>query len=87
MTMPMDADLQYLGYTPGMILKAWQEKLEWIKKLGGVAVLNTHTDPHYSGNSTMIKIYRSFLESLSKESSAWLANTGEITKHRKKRGP
>lgn len=87
MTMPMDADLQYLGYTPDMILKAWKEKLGWIKKLGGVAVLNTHVDKHYSGNSTMIKTYCRFLESLSKESTAWLANTAEIAEHWKKRRP
>ncbi len=81
LTLPMDADLQYLGFNPKQILDAWLSKLEWVKRVRGIAVLNTHTDQHYSGNDEMLGIYERFLRHVSKDSSALTATCAEIAEH------
>lgn len=86
LTIPMDADLQYLGYKPKQILDAWLGKLEWIKKVGGLAVINTHTDPHYSGNEEMLGIYEKFLSRASKDKAAMKATCAQAAWHWRREG-
>jgi hypothetical protein len=68
----MDSSLIFLGNSPAEILSIWLKKLEYIKKVGGLAVVTTHTDTHFSGNANMLGIYRRLLEEIHKDSTAWI---------------
>ncbi|MFA4887182.1 MAG: polysaccharide deacetylase family protein [Candidatus Nanoarchaeia archaeon] len=85
-TLPMDSTLLFLGYTPQQILSAWIEKLELIKRIGGLALLDTHTEPHFSGQPKMIPIYKQFLDVLeSQKKEMWMPTVGELANHWKKK--
>jgi peptidoglycan/xylan/chitin deacetylase (PgdA/CDA1 family) len=81
LTIPQDAVLLNLGYSPEKIFSAWINKLNWIKSIGALAVVNTHPDPHYSGNAKMSKLYEKFIETIVKDPNAWIANPCEIAKY------
>lgn len=84
-TLPMDATLIFLRYNPNQILKTWINKLEYIKKLGGVGVINTHPEPAFSANREMLQIYEEFLDYISKDKTAWITNMEDIANWWKKR--
>ncbi|MEW5691887.1 MAG: polysaccharide deacetylase family protein [Candidatus Hydrogenedentota bacterium] len=60
-TLPSDASLLFLGYSPSEILKMWIELSELISESGGIVVLLTHCEKRYSGNSAMLNIYEKYL--------------------------
>lgn len=62
-TLPLEAPL-LTGREPQDVTDYWREKLAWLSASGGWAVVNTHPDPHYSGNETMLRVYQDFLEEL-----------------------
>lgn len=72
LTVPQDASLLVLGYSPNQILDIWLKKLDWIKKVKGLVVINTHPEPQWLGNKEMLKIYSKLLEFIRKDSDAWL---------------
>lgn len=78
LTIPQDAVLLNLGYSPEEIFSVWINKLNWIKSIGALAVINTHPDPHYSGNTKMSRLYGKFIETIVRDSNAWIANPKEI---------
>lgn len=84
-TIPMDCSLIFLGYSPKEILKIWIEKLKYIKKLGGAAILNTHPEPAFSANKQMLQIYYRFLDFIAKDKDAWITNMSELAFWWKKR--
>lgn len=85
LTMPQDAILLNLGYSPKRIYSIWLNKLNWIKTLGGLAVVNMHPEPHFSGNIKMSQLYEKFIQEITKDSNVWIANPQEIAKHWTKR--
>ena len=64
LSMPRDAGLLFLGYKPNEILDLWIKCAQIISESGGVIVLLTHCDKCYSGNSTMLSVYRELLQYL-----------------------
>lgn len=62
-TIPFELPLLF-GYTPGQLLDFWRPKLDWLDACGGHVVVNTHPDPHYSGNPAMIEAYSELLTDL-----------------------
>ncbi len=62
-TLPFEAPL-LVGAGPVETIAYWREKVDWLVQVRGQAVLNTHPDPHYSGNGLMIRAYGQFLEEL-----------------------
>lgn len=84
-TIPPEGTLLSRGFTPEGILNMWLEKLSWIKKVGGVAVLITHPEPQLSGNKAMLEIYRQFLRELSTDKEAWLALPWQVANHWRER--
>ena len=81
LTIPQDAVLLNLGFSPEKIFSVWINKLNWIKSIGALAVVNTHPDPHYSGNTKMSKLYEKFIENVVKDPNAWIANPCEIAEY------
>lgn len=83
-TVPMDASLICAGFSSEEIYNLWIKKIDWIKSIGGVAVITTHTEKHYSANKQMLTIYEKLLKHLSKE-DAWIVTMAEIAEWWKKR--
>ena len=80
LTMPRDGSLRFLGYSPQEILDCWIHCAQEISQSGGVVVLLTHCEAHFSGNSVMLEVYRRFLDYIaSSELFAW-SNPREILK-------
>ena len=61
LTLPRDGSLIFLGYSPPEILDMWIACAERISRAGGVVVLLTHCESRFSGNESMLGIYREFL--------------------------
>jgi peptidoglycan/xylan/chitin deacetylase (PgdA/CDA1 family) len=81
LTVPMDSSLIFLGYQPKEILNIWIQKIEWIKKLGGVATIITHPEPHFSANKEMLEIYRKLMVYLANDKNVWVVdNVYQIVK-------
>ena len=72
LTVPMDATLISLGFSPREILGIWREKINFIKSMGAVAVVTTHIDTHFSGNRMMMETYESLISKLSADKDAWI---------------
>ncbi len=84
-TMPMDSSLVFLNYSTDSISDLWIKKLDWIKALGGVAILNVHPEPHFSGNKKMLNVYRKFIGYISTMNDVWVTTMEQIANHWKKR--
>ncbi len=63
-TVPLDAALLHYGYRPDAILELWRRKLTWLRQVGGLAVVDTHPEPQYSGNPAMKAVYGRLLDTL-----------------------
>lgn len=81
LTIPQDAVLLNLGYNPKKVYSIWINKLKWIKSVGGLAVINTHPEKHFSGNKIMSELYEDFIEEVIKDSEAWITNPYDIVKY------
>jgi peptidoglycan/xylan/chitin deacetylase (PgdA/CDA1 family) len=64
-SLPRDGSMRFLGYKPSEILNSWIDCAEKISRSGGVVVLLTHCERHFSGNPDMLRVYRDFLEYIS----------------------
>ena len=71
LSMPRDGSLQFLGYRPQAILDLWTACASRIADAGGVVVLLTHCENHFSGQAPMLNVYRQFLE--------WVAADGRFS--------
>lgn len=84
LTVPMDSSLVFAGYKPTQILEIWKKKIEYIKKVGGIAVITTHPENHFSANKEMLGIYNRLMDYVSKQKDAWIANMSEVAEFWKK---
>jgi len=78
LTMPQDWRLIRMGLSPNEILDIWKKKLEFIQKVGGVAVINIHPDDFISGNEKYLKLYEELLQHISLIPNKWMALPFEI---------
>lgn len=69
-TMPRDASMRFMMYSPDKIYRIWVDTAVKISRSRGVVVLLTHCEPQYSGNKSMLSIYEKFLEYIN-ESKAY----------------
>ncbi|MBI5144557.1 MAG: polysaccharide deacetylase family protein [Candidatus Omnitrophica bacterium] len=77
-TLPLDSTFLALDYKPEEILKAWQEKIAWIKKLGGMAHLAIHAETYYSGSDNMLKVYERLLDFICNNEDSWITKPQDI---------
>jgi peptidoglycan/xylan/chitin deacetylase (PgdA/CDA1 family) len=61
-TLPRDGSLQFLGYSPGAILRLWQETALLAARSGGIVSLLTHCEDGFSGDPRMLAAYRAFID-------------------------
>ena len=68
-TLPFEAPL-LIGTRPDSLVSFWRPKIDLLKRAGGVVVVNSHPDPNYLGNPTMMAEYRALLTFLADD--GWL---------------
>jgi peptidoglycan/xylan/chitin deacetylase (PgdA/CDA1 family) len=61
-TLPRDGSLLFLGHSADEIVALWKSCADIVVRAGGVVVLLTHCERHFSGSAPMLHAYRSFLE-------------------------
>jgi len=77
-TLPLDSTLMALGFNINQIYEIWREKIEWIKKIGGLAHIVTHAESYYSGNKNMLSAYERLLNFISQGSDYWISNPKDV---------
>jgi len=77
-TMPMDATLLFRGFSAERAVHVWRKKLEWIKQVGGAAVLVIHPEPQFGGRREWVSAYRAFLDSAAADGDIWIAPMRDI---------
>jgi peptidoglycan/xylan/chitin deacetylase (PgdA/CDA1 family) len=66
LTLPRDGSLRFLGYKPAEIGRLWRETTDTVARSGGIISLLTHCETHFTGNPSMLAVYRDFVD--------WLAS-------------
>ncbi len=84
-TVPIDSLLIFRGFSPQQICTLWKNKLEQIRKIGGLALITTHTESSYTANEKFFPSYKNFVKEISKYDGAWIATCSEIAEWWKKR--
>jgi hypothetical protein len=69
-TLPRDGSRRFLGYKPAASGGLWHETAQIVARSGGIISLLTHCEAHFTGNPTMLSVYRDFVE--------WLASDGRF---------
>lgn len=77
-TLPLDSTLLALGFGPDQVFEIWKDKIEWVKKVGGIAHIATHAESYYSGNDNMLRAYERLLSFISQDSDCWTANPADV---------
>lgn len=62
-TLPFEEPLRF-GCPPHRLLEFWQPKLDWLYANRGDIVVNTHPEPHFSGNPGALATYEQLLKVL-----------------------
>ena len=62
-TIPFEDPL-YWGHSPEQLVDFWRPKIGWLQACGGNIVVNTHPEPQFSGNATMLRAYDQLLHVL-----------------------
>jgi len=73
----------FFGDPPQRWVEFWRAKIEWLRACGGSVVVNTHPDPHRSGNSEALAAYDELLALLNEPAgtSNWTAATTSEVMH------
>ena len=62
-------------------LALWRAGLERVRRAGGLAVLVTHPEPHFSGGSAeLAQAYATFVAEVCWDEEAWIATAGAIAR-------
>jgi hypothetical protein len=56
-TLPLESSLLYRGEAPARVFEAWTAKLDWIRRVGGVATAVLHTEPQLGGHPELVRRY------------------------------
>jgi hypothetical protein len=65
-TLPFEAPL-LIGPRTSSFVDFWRPKIDLLRRIGGMLVVNSHPDPNYLGNPKMIVEYESLLKLLSEQ--------------------
>lgn len=73
LTLPLDSTLILAGLSPREVLAIWRMKWEWLREVGGLAVLTAHPEPHFSANPKYLRVYAQFLSEVAESQGVWRA--------------
>ncbi len=62
LTLPLDDRLLLLGHTPDGVFEVWRNKLDWVLRRGGMAVVTTHAEPHLGADPGVLDAYSRLLD-------------------------
>lgn len=85
-TLPLEDKLAALGYPPREMLGIWRQKIDFIRKVGGMAVVTTHAEPHLGGSRELLEVYAEFLGGLAGDADVWMAQPSEVAAWWARRG-
>ena len=78
-TLPSDwRMIRLLGKSKNQMFNIWKEKIDFIEKAGGCAVMLTHPDTHIFGDEKYFDVYDRILKYATKKESVWNALPYEI---------
>lgn len=80
-SMPRDASMRFLMYSPERILSLWTEVADRIARSGGVIMLLTHCEDEYSGHPRMQEIYQKFLDHIAASRQFVWSTPAEVLTH------
>lgn len=78
-TLPMDSSLIYGGAGPRQVFERWSEKLEWIRRVGGVATAVLHAEPHLGGHPEMRRRFAGWIAGLGTD--VWVTTPRRLIQH------
>jgi len=79
-TLAQDYRLIRLGKTKSQIFNIWREKIDFIEKINGSAVMLIHPDTHIFGSEKYLSVYDRILKYASKKNNVWNSLPCEIAK-------
>ncbi|MBI2945624.1 MAG: glycosyltransferase [Candidatus Wallbacteria bacterium] len=85
-TLPTPRRLAILGHPARDALGIWREKVEFIRRVGGLALLATDLEPRLGGSSDWLSVMAELLEPLLSASDVWLATPAEVARWWGRRG-
>ncbi|MBF0216879.1 MAG: hypothetical protein HQL30_07810 [Candidatus Omnitrophica bacterium] len=65
-TLPFEVPLYY-GIRPEDLIAYWAPKIDLVRNVKGMLLVNTHPEPNYLGTKKMMRVYGKLLSRLSKE--------------------
>lgn len=80
-TLPPDGLYYSLNKSPSEFWNWIYELTMNIKKIGGVAMIITHLQPHHSANEAMLKGYGNFINKITMDKDAWIPLPQEIIRN------
>jgi peptidoglycan/xylan/chitin deacetylase (PgdA/CDA1 family) len=78
LTMPRDGSLLFLGHAPEAILELWKQCAMQLARSGGLVVVLTHCEKHFSGNPAMLRAYEGFLAFVREQSNLTFVQEDEL---------
>ena len=69
LTLPLDDRLLLLGQSPEQQQQTWQQKIAWIRQVGGMIVVTTHVEPHLGASAELLAVYKELLQWLRQQTS------------------
>ncbi|MCK6526674.1 hypothetical protein L6R50_03685 [Myxococcota bacterium] len=81
LTLPQDDRLLQLGYRGLDLLDVLRRKLEAVRRVGAVALFNTHPEPHAGGRRVVRDLYLALFREALDAGDGWIATPGEVARH------
>lgn len=81
-TMPLDADCAFRGLAARETLDLWLAALDRARRAGGVALVVTHPEPHFTGGSAELQeAYEGLLDAVAQDREAFVGTVRAIARH------
>jgi hypothetical protein len=78
-TLPLESSLLYRGESPARVFEAWTEKLDWIRRVGGVANAVLHPEPQLGGHPELLRRYADWVAAA--PSDVWVITPRQLCAH------
>lgn len=85
-TLPGPRRLAILGHPARDALGIWREKVDFIRRVGGLALLATDLEPRLGGSGDWLSVMAELLEPLVSAPDVWLATPAEVARWWGRRG-
>ncbi|NLH48368.1 MAG: hypothetical protein GX444_07170 [Myxococcales bacterium] len=77
-TIPLDDRLLTLGYRKRTWPDLWRRKLDWLTRIGGIAVFVNHLENHLSGRAELLTLHERLLDLCRERGDLWITTPSEL---------